>query len=548
MIGVGLSIPSAAVAAYKGGAPAPALMPLGARLVFAGDSKFAVGSAPGMRSVQLQTVDRLAGRVRLAVAGDQAIGGNTIAQLAARISYTISQQADMTIVGIGHNNMGSGSATVIAALTSLHATLRAGLGSKVIIWTTVLPSARIGGGLYPADNATLVAVNDWIMALDGTDDGKTLALSFGYRSTDPVLFDPLTMCYAEGNDRIHPNASGAAFMGSVLAAFIDTLVDAQTPTQALAIVTAQAGHGDDVDPRHVFSGTGGTKSGSTLPTGNVVDGSTVTNSTTCAVACSVGTLLGYPAQIIDITGTASAEGTIAFTRQNVVGSRIVWPNLIGDFGERLNGYRLSSASDESAAPVGLLQFGSAMGGTSRGKLSLGTVTSTDANLGGAETAQIGPRVARTQPGMFLTAGRVTSTTEVYFGVRVAAGTVNIRLYIMAPIARLVDRDAYAVPAYMGLDGILAADDRVGNTANATNLTIGVSYTFRPGLWSGGGLTITTLLEISTDAGATWTPVTGTTNSGYTWTAAGSSGNLIRQTVTAVNSFGTVTDVWNGALA
>lgn len=64
---------------------------------------------------------------------------------------------------------------------------------------------------------------------------------------------------------------------------------------------------------------------------------------------------------------------------------------------------------------------------------------------------------------------------------------------------------------------------------------------------GGGLTITNLLEISTNGGTSWAPVSGTTNNGYTWTAAGASGNLIRQTVTASNSFGTTTAVWNGAL-
>lgn len=535
----------------RAGVRVPALAPLGARLVFAGDSKFSINGSPGARSIQLQTVEWLAGRVRMAVAGDQAISGNTIAQLAARIGFTIAQQADITVVGIGHNSLGDGSASVIAALTSLHASLRAGLGSKYIVWTTVLPSATSAGGLYPADNATLVAVNNWIMGLDGTDGGKTKACNFGYRATDFPLFDPLTMCYPEGSSPtqyIHPNARGAAFNALTLASLIDQIVEERALEAAFTDVLAGSDYGPNLDPRNVFSGTGGTKTGATAPTGNVVDGWDVTNGTSCAVACSVGSMLGKVAQIIDITGNAAAEGTVVFTAQNVAGARVPFNGVLGEFGEALIGYKICQPMDDQAAAVGLLQHGRHLGGFSRSRYSSGVYTATDASLGPGPATALGPRVARTQAGLVRGSLSNLATTNYGYGVRVAAGPVNLRLILFSPICRRIETAAYTAPVYMGLDGIQGTSERLGNSANAVNLTIGVSYNFQPGLWSGGGLVITNLLEISTNGGATYAPVTGTTNNGYTWTAAGASGNLIRQTVTATNALGTATEVWNGTLA
>lgn len=538
-------------ARVNGGRGAPVLLPVGARLVFAGDSKMSINGSPGARSVQLQTVDLLAGRVRPAVACDQAISGNTIAQLAARIGFTIAQQADITIIGIGHNSLTDGSATVIAALGSLHTALRAGLGSKYIIWTTVLPSATSAGGLFPADNATLVAVNNWIMALDGTDGGKTLACNFGYRATDWPLFNPLTMCYPEGSSPtqyIHPNARGAAYNALTLATLIDQIVTYRPIEAAFTDTAAGSDYGVNIDPRNVFSGTGGTKAGSTLPTGNVVDGMIVTNNTTCAVACSVGSLLGKVAQIIDITGTASAEGTIVFHPANSAGNRVPFNGVFGEFGEALIGYKISAVADEELEAIGLLQHGKGLGAFSRFRYSSGVYTGPDASLGPGPATALGPRVARTQAGLVRNTLTNLATTNYEYGVRVAAGTVNVRLYLFAPICRRIDTAPYAAPFYMGGDGIQGTAERVGNSANVTSLTIGVAYNFQPGLWSGGGVVVSNVIEISTTGGSSYAPVSGTSNGGYTWTAAGTSGNLIRQTVTATNAFGTVTEIWNGVLA
>lgn len=542
MIGVGSSIPSVALRNSV-----PARLSPGARLVFAGDSKFSGFSSPGARNIQLQTIDRLAGRVRLAVAGDQGIGGNTILQLTARIANTIAQQADISIIGIGHNSLGLGADTCIAQMQALQDALRAGLGSRYIIWTTVLPSV---GGLYAADNLTLVAVNDWIMSLNGSDGGKTRSISFGYRSTDALLFDPLTMCYPEGSSPvryIHPNARGASFTASVLAALIDSIVAAQTPSEALAIVSPQDGLGANLDPRYAFSGSGGTKTGATSPTGTVVDGMTVTNSTSCTVTCSVGSMLGYTAQVIDITGTASAEATVVISPPNSQGNRVPINGVAGDWFEALVGYRLSAASDENQPATGLQQHGRQMGGMAATRFSSGIYPNPDALVGQGPDTVLGPAVARTPPGLVRLATTNLATSAYEYGIRVSAGPVDIRLYLFAPICRRTELAAYAAPAYLGLDGVQGTAGRLGNSANATSLTIGTTYNFQPGVWSGGGLLLTQLLEISADGGASWAPVTGTTNAGYTWTAAGAGGNLIRQTVTATNSHGTVSAVWTGAL-
>lgn len=521
--------------------------------MFAGDSKFANFSSPGARNIQLQTVEHLAGRVRLAIAGDQGSGGNTIQQLIDRIGFTIGQQADITIVGIGHNSLSLGAPTCIAQMQTLHNLLRAGLGSRYIVWTTVLPSTATNGTLFPTDNATLVAVNNWIMSLDETDGGRTFAVNFGYRSTDWPLFNPQTMCYPEVSgftQWIHPNGRGADQNARILASLIDQLVQARPLEAAFTDVLAGNGYGANIDPRNVFSGTGGTRSGpGTVPTGVVVDGMNVANNTTCAVACSVGTILGKTAQILDITGNASALGSIVMHPLNSAGNRVPFnTTMFGEFCETLIGYQISSVTDEQVAAVGLLQHGRRLVGFSRPRLSSGDYATTDALLGSGPANAIGPRVSRTQAG--LARANVTNLAQANYeyGFQVAAGPVSIRAYLFSPICRRVDVTPYAPPLYMGLDNINGTAERLGNSNNVTNLVIGTSYNFQPGLWSGGGLAISNLIEISTNGGASWAPVTGTSNFGYTWTAAGASGNLIRQTVTAANTFGTVTEVWNGVLA
>ncbi|MDB5432417.1 MAG: fibronectin type protein [Caulobacter sp.] len=458
------------------------VQPADSSLVIASDSKFSQVSVGGMKNTPLNLVDRLAGRLRLSVGGDQGIGGNTIDDLQARIGFTTAQKGDFTLVAIGHNSLSLGSAAVIAKLTTLQTSLRAGLGAgKPIIWTTVLASSA-----FPVDNATLVAVNDFIMGFHNTDGGYTKACNLTYRSTDNggSVFVPTTMCYMEaGPIYIHPNEVGSAFVSGLLASFFDPLVSTQTVAGCLNDILATSVHTANVDPVYLMPTAGGaaagTKTGTTTPTGTVADRCDVANNTTAAVACSVATVNGEVCQIVDITGAVSVEGTVVFSRQNATGGRIPINAVPGDIVEALVGYQISH-TDGASAPVGAKIWGLNTDTTVAG-YSLGVAAASDANLSGGASTLIGPRVARTYPHPQQTS---LTNSRPSFTLRLAAGAVNIRLLLWKPILRKTELNPYAVPTYVGLDGIKGASERLGYQAGTVaNANV---ITFRPGAFTGGG--------------------------------------------------------------
>jgi len=474
-------------------------LPAGARIVALGHSKVSVVSSPGRRSFMLQAIDRSAGRVRYSIAGDQGIGGQTQAQIAARAAYTIAQKPDIIVLQTAHNSLGDGASAVIAANDALDTAIAAGCPSAIRLWLTETPSST-----YPLGNATLDAVNADIMAkASGLRQALDVATGFVHA----------TMTY----DGVHENGLGAEYVGGLLAAKLDTLVAAQTVYQALTDIGAAREHGANLDPKYAL-GTGsgtGAKAGTVTPTGTVPDGYTLTNNTTAAVAASMVTWQGLPAVQIDITGGVAVEGTVILSTNNVSGARVPVSAAIGDIIETLCGYNLS-ATDGVSAPAGALIWAYSLP-TSSAAFSFSNWTSTDANLGGATTAATGPRVARTYEKMQMAAMTNMSPS---FGIRVATGAANIRLIFAAPILRKTDLVAYAPPAYVGADGIVAASLRLGPSSGVLSMATGVGYAIGPGLETGGGtLTFSSVrvyaggssaigsgtLETSLAVGATYTP-------------------------------------------
>jgi len=96
----------------------------------------------------------------------------------------------------------------------------------------------------------------------------------------------------------------------------------------------------------------------------------------------------------------------------------------------------------------------------------------------------------------------------------------------------VETLAYALPANLDNDGILASSLRAAVTGT---LTVGSTLTATLGTWSGGALTFGRQWQSSAD-GTTWTDISGATARTYVLTAS-ESGKYLRCAVTATNSFG-----------
>ena len=445
-----------------------ALLPAETTFVFAGDSKISQVSSPGMRNFGEWLINSLGGQARFSIAGDQGIGGNTIAQLAARISFTTSQGAKVIVIAIGHNSLGSGSASVISQLESLRTTLATDAPGSTVYWTTVLPSTP-----YPTGDATLTAVNAYIMSLPNAID-----ISTG--------FDPVTMCYLEaGPNYIHPNEVGAAFVMNKMRPVLAAAITPVTVDATLDDTGASGAHLANTTPTQTYQMTGmaGTVSGtgSANISGQIASSFNLANNTTATIVCSKVAMTGYEKQQCDITGTGVTEGLIDLEAINSAAARAPINAIIGDTVESLWGYSVT-ATDGVSPPVGLRQHG-LLQPTTVARYSLGRILSTDSLISGGQAfAQTG--VMRAYPS---TQGVAMNNIRPRIGVRVA-GTVDVRWTVWKPIVRKTERVAYAVPAYLSDDNIIGPSDRVGFGPAVASLTNGTPVVIQPGKWSGGAIT------------------------------------------------------------
>lgn len=513
--------------------PPPDLLAPGARVVFGGHSKVSIVSARYICAFAYWTITKLGGLARLAIGGDQGIAGNTIADYAARLSYTTSQAGDVTVILVAHNSLNLGAATVNTQLDALKSSLETANPTKYHIFALEPPSAAF----LPA-NATLVAVNAHIATYDGTNGGLTKYCDF------VTGFDYLTMTYsASGDVNIHPNEKGAAFLGTRLAETLATIITPDSIEDILDDIAAAGDHGADTcpaDSHNMAFTTGGVKAGtgSANITGNVADKFTLTNNTTCNIACSLETIGGYKRQVLDITGSGVTEGYIEFRTTSAAGARAVINAIPGDVCESLWGFSLSH-SDGSAAPLGLLQHGASLPLSLAG-YSLSLYTSTESRVGAAQTFAMLNHIARTYPKVAPVAGTNVNPT---FGIRVS-GTVNIRLILWKPIVRKTELLAYVAPFYLGSDGIMGPDATVlfrGTLAN------GVAASIQSGAWSGGGLTWgSARVYLGGTAGAagigtgTLIATVARTSAGWPWTAVVTSGQSYYVEIDVSNSFGSAT--------
>jgi lysophospholipase L1-like esterase len=483
----------------------PGSIAVHSRYVALGDSITSLSASKGFLNWTMFDSGRLGGRLRPAIGADQGIGGNTMTQILARIGYTTSQKPDIVFEMSGHNDGFTAGATetLITRKRAILNGLRSPLPSAVIVALAALPSSSGSedADVLAAFNADIAA---WVQA-----DRRSIYVPV------PTGWDTDIHTY----DGTHPNIAGAVLIAQ-------TVYDAVSPYMAegdvLLETTASGFHGANLDPEYSLAGTGGTKTGTTTPTGNVATGKEVTNSTDAAVACSKGTRGSDATQIIQITGTPTSEANVTFDEAS--GSSIATGGAIGDYFEYLVGVKIT-ATDGVSASAGLKNM--LVGGTGMGTLGN---NATDANNTTA-LAEAMDCVFRTIPTVLLSTNTVVPNVIARMASGVAA---DAQVEIYRPIVRKTELVAYATPFYVGNDGIKAAVSTVRITGTAQS---GQALTGGPGDWSGGACAMTYQWKrYNAGTNAFDSDIPGATSQTYT-VQAGDIGFKIGLTVTATNSFG-----------
>lgn len=466
------------------GQTSPALIPLDARVVYLGDSLIAQAPMRSARQLGLVAVNS---RLRPGVGFNQGVGGERHDQILARVNQTVAQAPALVVFCGGTNDISQN--RTLAQMQADHqgivdALAAAGITQRVR-WTVPRSTSTVG-----ANETKRQDFNTWLRS-----------------RTDIVLvdlesvYDPAT---SDSYDGTHPSWIGARKIAAAEAAVVGPLIASGTTLYADATdATAQGNQ----EPDWNFAGTTGTLSGTTLPTGQVATGWTVTNNTTCAVACSKVTLGAFNGQQIDITGSATAQNTIRLTT-SVGFTPNLQPGEFLDFAIQLS----FTATDGVSAPTNLrgilVQGGSlATWGTNNPDSSAGLV---DLPISG---------VFRTEPiGLSTTSGAVTFEVTV----QVPIGTANIRL--VASRLKVVKSEtvAYATP--------LAITS--GKTAPAVSgtATVGSTLTANTQTWAGGAVAYTFQWQRGT------ADISGATSRTYVVQAT-DSGSTIRCVITGTNSFG-----------
>lgn len=531
-------------------------LPAEAVSVWLGDSQISQSVCSFMKSQQLQTLIRAGGRMILAQAGDKGIGGTRLVtqNVAAgdpildRVPRVVEQRPAIIFVEGGHNdNPGASPSTVIADQRTVQTALRTQAGSSVyIVWQTKIPTSV--EGVDSTKLANLATVNADRMALDGTDGGKTLCVDVS------TGFDYTTMTYSEsaGTVRVHPNEKGARFIAERILTKIAPILPASSLDDILGDVLAANDHGANLaSAKWALPGTGGAVSnlGGGTTTGQVANTMLVTNNTTAAVVCSKEVVGAYEKQVIEITGTVTTEGSVFFG-DGTLTNRTTLNALPGEYFEGVFGRKISH-TDGVSAPVGVRSYGGLLPLGVAG-YSLANYAAADANSGNDIDAVVEAGISRTQPKIQPTAFTLIQNS---FGVRLAAGTVNVRLELWKPIVRKLFTTAKYAPIYVGDDLIKGTTERLGLSSGT--VANGNVLTFRPGAWLGGGLSFGGL-RIYKGGSSGGASAGGSTNGGsagigtgtllatltagtWTWTAAGlTSGDQLYVELDTTNSFGTTT--------
>lgn len=243
-------------------------------------------------------------RVVFPAANSKGVGGNTSAQMLARINDVTSLSAGTITVLAGTNDAG-GSVfldTYQSNIESIIAAIRA--AGKVVILVIPPPRDDITGGLTAGQVALLIAYRDWLRTRARPAQGVYLADAW---NDIAAVTDGATAKagYLRG-DGIHPTVTGSWWLGYRVAQVLKRLIAARDPWDfdgaSLCVNSALAG----------TTGTKGTGWTGSVATSWVGASETLTGDQ--AVAVSKVTVDGIERQRIAISGTFGSGFNPAFSQ------------------------------------------------------------------------------------------------------------------------------------------------------------------------------------------------------------------------------------------
>lgn len=467
---------------------APTLIPINSRVVYLGDS--IIANAP-MRSARQLGQVYVNSRMRPGVGCNQGIGGDRMDQMFARINQTLAQSPALVIFNGGTNDIAAGNS--LSTMQTNHQNIVDALIAAGILYRvrwTIPKSTSISG----ASETLRQQFNTWLRT-------RTDITLVDLES----VYDPANLIDSPTGDGTHPTWIGARKIAAAEAAIVGPLIVSGTTLYANAAdATAQG----NLEADWSFAGTTGALSGTPLPTGQVATGWTVTNNTSCAVACSKTTVDGFEAQVINITGNATAQNTVRLTNTISLSPQF----NPGDFIDCAIQLSVTS-TDGVSAPAGvrgiLVQVGS-LGSWGTSAPDAAAQTPIDVAVSG---------VFRTEP---VGLSSVASSITFEVTIQVPVGTANIRLVASRFKAVRSEQVAYATPLAITSGKTLP---RVTGTATVGNVLTAECQT-----WAGGGITYSYQWQRGT------TNIAGATSRQYT-VQAGDSASTIRCIITGTNTNG-----------
>lgn len=293
-------------------------------------------------------------RFRFEHANNFGVGGNTTAQMLARIDDVIASDASTVVVFGGTNDRGSANLSyqdTVDNLTSIVTRLR--LANKVVVFVTPLPrgdSTFTSNRLSGVQLANHLRVRQWILTWRGVA-GVYVVDTWPNTAVESSATGDITLGYT--HDGLHPNTTGAYYVGKAIAT--QALVNILPEPSILAASNADIYSADNplgsVNLNPMFAGTAG--SPATGGSGSLADnwsGTNATGTTNVTRTYSKVTSGGKAWQQVVIGGTATtAEAAIDIARQISLQASVVG----GATYEGLMEYQV----DASAANIMSLQLG-----------------------------------------------------------------------------------------------------------------------------------------------------------------------------------------------
>jgi lysophospholipase L1-like esterase len=236
------------------------------------------------------------------------VGGDDTAELLARWSAVLADEADTIVLMIGANDRGSADFTLQQSIDNVTSMItQANTAGKVIILGNEMPYNAITG----QQRTNHFDFHTWLTSAPtlfnnvyGWDSWST--------TIDPATEITQTYQWLPGlaDDGLHPNVEGGKVFGTSLgAAVTSTLpaVDYSTPW-----VSGESVPNPALNLNPGMTGTGGTKGSTGSVTGSVADswrGDFAASDTSGVCVCSKETIGGIEYQVLTFSGTVGSTGT-----------------------------------------------------------------------------------------------------------------------------------------------------------------------------------------------------------------------------------------------